>query len=167
MAKQWKCDIEVLGDEAARGSAENGFVPVGRKGLRTAAAPRLLLKYKRRGKGGAPTCSSVKALRSTPAAFAQAWCAMDEMKFDMCGAASVIGTMRALAELKLKMNVVGVVAACENMPSGGAVKPGDIVTSMSGQTIEVLNTDAEGRFFVTRSPIASASSPQLSSISPR
>ena len=70
------------------------------------------------------------------------------MKFDMCGAASVIGTMRALAELKLKINVIGVVAACENMPSGGAVKPGDIVTSMSGQTIEVLNTDAEGRLIL-------------------
>lgn len=70
---------------------------------------------------------------------------MDEMKFDMCGAASVFGVMQAVAELKLKMNVVGVVAAAENMPSGEATKPGDIVTSMSGKTIEVLNTDAEGR----------------------
>ena len=74
--------------------------------------------------------------------------AMDEMKYDMCGAASVLGTMRALAELKLKLNVVGVVAACENMPAGNATKPGDIVTSMSGQTIEVLNTDAEGRLIL-------------------
>ncbi len=70
---------------------------------------------------------------------------MDEMKFDMCGAASVFGAMRAVAELKLPINVVGVVAAAENMPSGEATKPGDVVTSMSGQTIEVLNTDAEGR----------------------
>jgi len=70
---------------------------------------------------------------------------MDEMKFDMCGAASVFGVMKSVAELKLKMNVVGVVAAAENMPSGEATKPGDIVTAMSGQTIEVLNTDAEGR----------------------
>ncbi len=70
---------------------------------------------------------------------------MDEMKFDMCGAASVFGVMQAVAELKLKMNVIGVVAAAENMPSGDATKPGDIVTSMSGKTIEVLNTDAEGR----------------------
>ncbi len=74
--------------------------------------------------------------------------AMDEMKYDMCGAASVLGTMRALAELKLKLNVVGVVAACENMPAGNATKPGDIVTSMSGQTIEILNTDAEGRLIL-------------------
>ena len=70
---------------------------------------------------------------------------MDEMKFDMCGAASVLGTFRALAGLQPKLNVIGLIPACENMPSGKAVKPGDVVTSMSGQTIENLNTDAEGR----------------------
>lgn len=70
---------------------------------------------------------------------------MDEMKFDMCGAASVMGVMTALSHLKPKINVVGVIAATENMPSGKATKPGDVVTSMSGQTIEILNTDAEGR----------------------
>jgi leucyl aminopeptidase len=70
---------------------------------------------------------------------------MDEMKFDMCGAASVFGTMTALLELDLPINVVAIVAAAENMPAGNATKPGDVVTSMSGQTIEVLNTDAEGR----------------------
>ena len=71
--------------------------------------------------------------------------AMDEMKFDMCGAASVFGTIAALAEMKAKVHVIGLVAAAENMPSGSATKPGDVVTSMSGQTIEILNTDAEGR----------------------
>ena len=70
---------------------------------------------------------------------------MDEMKFDMCGAASVLGTMAALGELQPPINVVGVVPACENMPGGRATRPGDIVKSMSGKTIEVLNTDAEGR----------------------
>jgi leucyl aminopeptidase len=70
---------------------------------------------------------------------------MDEMKFDMCGAASVLGTFRALAGIQPKLNVIGLIPACENMPSGKAVKPGDVVTSMSGQTIENLNTDAEGR----------------------
>lgn len=70
---------------------------------------------------------------------------MDEMKFDMCGAASVIGAMNAVAEMGLPINVVGVVAAAENMPSGHATKPGDIVTTLSGQTVEILNTDAEGR----------------------
>jgi leucyl aminopeptidase len=71
--------------------------------------------------------------------------AMDEMKFDMSGGATVLGALRTVAELKLPINVVVIVAACENMPSGGAVKPSDIVTSMSGQTVEILNTDAEGR----------------------
>jgi leucyl aminopeptidase len=73
---------------------------------------------------------------------------MDHMKFDMCGAAAVFGTLRAIVELKAAVNVVGLVAACENMPSGRATKPGDIVKSMSGQTIEVLNTDAEGRLIL-------------------
>ncbi|HSI50952.1 MAG TPA: leucyl aminopeptidase [Ideonella sp.] len=73
---------------------------------------------------------------------------MDEMKFDMCGAASVLGTMRAVAELKPRINVVALIPTCENMPSGLATKPGDVVTSMSGQTIEILNTDAEGRLIL-------------------
>ncbi len=73
---------------------------------------------------------------------------MDEMKFDMGGAASVLGTFRALAALRPKLNVIGLVPTCENMPSGTATKPGDVVTSMSGQTIEVLNTDAEGRLIL-------------------
>lgn len=70
---------------------------------------------------------------------------MDEMKYDMCGAASVLGTMRALCESRLALHVVGTIAAAENMPSGKATRPGDIVTTMSGQTVEILNTDAEGR----------------------
>jgi leucyl aminopeptidase len=70
---------------------------------------------------------------------------MDEMKYDMCGAASVFGTVSAIAEMGLSTHVVAVVAASENMPNGHATKPGDVVTSMSGKTIEVLNTDAEGR----------------------
>lgn len=73
---------------------------------------------------------------------------MDEMKYDMCGAASVLGTMQAIAEMGLKLNVVAVIPSCENMPDGAASKPGDIITSMSGQTIEILNTDAEGRLIL-------------------
>ncbi len=73
---------------------------------------------------------------------------MDEMKYDMCGAASVLGVIATISELNLPINVVGVVPACENMPDGDASKPGDVVTSMSGQTIEVLNTDAEGRLIL-------------------
>ncbi|WP_405118802.1 leucyl aminopeptidase [Pseudomonas leptonychotis] len=70
---------------------------------------------------------------------------MDEMKYDMCGAASVFGTLKAVLEMQLPINLVCVLACAENMPSGGATRPGDIVTSMSGQTVEILNTDAEGR----------------------
>ena len=74
--------------------------------------------------------------------------AMDEMKYDMCGGATVMGVMRALAELKLPLNVVGVIASSENLPDGAANKPGDVVTSMKGLTIEILNTDAEGRLIL-------------------
>lgn len=70
---------------------------------------------------------------------------MDEMKYDMCGAATVYGVMRVVAELRLPLNVIGILAGCENMPGGNAYRPGDILTTMSGQTVEVLNTDAEGR----------------------
>ena len=73
---------------------------------------------------------------------------MDEMKFDMCGAASVLGALRACAELQLPLNVIGLIPAVENMPGSRATRPGDIVTSLSGQTVEILNTDAEGRLIL-------------------
>jgi leucyl aminopeptidase len=109
--------------------------------------PRLIVcEYRGAKKHDAPICLVGKgitfdsggiSLKDPPA--------MDEMKFDMSGGASVLGALRAIAEIKLPINVVAIVAASENMPSGGAVKPADIVTTMSGQTVEVLNTDAEGR----------------------
>ena len=74
--------------------------------------------------------------------------AMDEMKYDMCGAATVLGVFKSLGELKPNINVVGVIPATDNMPAGNAIKPGDVVTSLSGQTIEILNTDAEGRLIL-------------------
>lgn len=73
---------------------------------------------------------------------------MDRMKFDMCGAAGVLGTFRAIAEIAPDLHIIGLIPACENLPSGAATKPGDIVTSLSGQTIEILNTDAEGRLIL-------------------
>jgi leucyl aminopeptidase len=73
---------------------------------------------------------------------------MDEMKFDMSGAGSVLGTIRALAGMEAPVNVVGVIPTCENMPGGHATKPGDVVTTLSGQTVEILNTDAEGRLIL-------------------
>jgi leucyl aminopeptidase len=73
---------------------------------------------------------------------------MDEMKFDMSGAGSVLGAMRALAGMRAPVNVIGILAATENMPGGQATRPGDIVTTLSGQTVEILNTDAEGRLIL-------------------
>ena len=73
---------------------------------------------------------------------------MDEMKYDMCGAASVLGTFKAIATMDLQLNVIGIIPSCENMPDGRATRPGDVLTSMSGLTIEVLNTDAEGRLIL-------------------
>jgi leucyl aminopeptidase len=73
---------------------------------------------------------------------------MDEMKVDMCGAATVLAALDLVARLKLRLNVVGLVPACENMPGSRAIKPGDVVTSASGQTVEILNTDAEGRLIL-------------------
>jgi len=138
-----KLSVKVLGLKAierlkmgsflsvARGSAEEPrFIVFEYKG-KTSAKPHVLV-----GKG---ITFDTGGISLKPGA------AMDEMKFDMCGAASVFGTMKALAASNAKAHVIGLVAAAENMPSGTATKPGDVVTSMSGQTIEVLNTDAEGR----------------------
>jgi len=112
--------------------------------------PRLIVcEYRGAKKNAAPICLIGKgitfdsggiSLKDPPA--------MDEMKFDMSGGAAVLGAMRAVAELELPINLVVIVATCENMPSGGAVKPADIVTTMSGQTVEILNTDAEGRLIL-------------------
>jgi leucyl aminopeptidase len=103
-------------------------------------------EYRGAGKKSAPICLVGKgitfdsggiSLKDPPG--------MDEMKFDMSGAAAVLGALRTAADLALPINVVAIVASCENMPGGRAIKPSDIVTSMSGQTVEILNTDAEGR----------------------
>jgi leucyl aminopeptidase len=109
----------------------------------------IVLEYKGGTRGEAPTALIGKGVTfDTGGISLKPPPAMDEMKFDMSGAASVLGTFKAVATLDLPVNRVGVVPACENMPSGRATKPGDIVTSMSGQTIEVLNTDAEGRLIL-------------------
>jgi len=112
--------------------------------------PRLIVcEYRGAKKNTAPICLVGKgitfdsggiSLKDPPA--------MDEMKFDMSGAATVLGALRTIAELELPINLVVIVASCENMPGGGAVKPADIVTTMSGQTVEILNTDAEGRLIL-------------------
>jgi leucyl aminopeptidase len=111
-------------------------------------APRMIaLEYK--GGKGAPIALVGKGVTfDTGGISLKPGAGMDEMKFDMCGAATVVGVMQAVAELQLPINVVGVIPAVENMPAGNAARPGDVVTSMSGQTIEVLNTDAEGRLIL-------------------
>jgi leucyl aminopeptidase len=109
--------------------------------------PRLIVcEYRGGAKNLAPICLVGKGITfDTGGISLKDPGAMDEMKFDMSGGATVLGTLRTVAELELPINVVVIVAACENMPSGSAIKPSDIVTSMSGQTVEILNTDAEGR----------------------
>ncbi|TQV85671.1 leucyl aminopeptidase [Exilibacterium tricleocarpae] len=109
-------------------------------------AQMIIMEYKGAAKSKAPYVLVGKGITFDSGGISlKPGAAMDEMKFDMCGAASVFGAMRALLDLQPTLNVVAVVVASENMPSGRATKPGDIVTSMSGQTIEILNTDAEGR----------------------
>ena len=116
----------------ARGSHEElRFITLRYQGAAKSAAPVALV-----GKG---ITFDTGGISIKPAA------GMDEMKFDMCGAASVLGVFEALRHLQPAINVVGLIPACENMPGGSATKPGDVVTSLNGQTIEVLNTDAEGR----------------------
>lgn len=109
----------------------------------------IVLKYNGAAKSQAPTVLVGKGITfDTGGISIKPAAEMDEMKYDMCGAASVLGVFRALADLQPAVNVVGLIPTCENMPDGRAVKPGDVVTSMSGQTIEVLNTDAEGRLIL-------------------
>ena len=109
----------------------------------------IVLKYTGAAKTGAPTVLVGKGITfDTGGISIKPAAEMDEMKFDMCGAASVLGVFRALADVQPAINVVGLIPTCENMPDGRAVKPGDVVRSMSGQTIEILNTDAEGRLIL-------------------
>ncbi|TMH04577.1 MAG: leucyl aminopeptidase [Betaproteobacteria bacterium] len=109
----------------------------------------IVLRYEGGAKGEAPVVLVGKGITfDTGGISIKPSAEMDEMKFDMGGAASVLGTMRAVGELKPSLNVIGVIPTCENMPSGRAIKPGDVVTSLSGQTIEILNTDAEGRLIL-------------------
>ncbi len=150
LAREWKLGVEVHDRRAIEKLKMGSFLSVAKGSVQE---PRLIvLKYNggaKTGKGAAPVVLVGKGITFDSGGISlKPGAAMDEMKFDMCGAATVLGTIRAAAELKLKLNLVGVVVACENMPSGHANKPGDIVTSMSGQTIEILNTDAEGRLIL-------------------
>ena len=144
LAKHAKISCEVLGPKEVAKLGMGAFMAVAQgsdEPLRF-----IVLKYTGAAKSVAPTVLVGKGITFDSGGISIKPAAeMDEMKFDMCGAASVLGTFRTLAELKPAINVVGLIASCENLLNGRAVKPGDVVTSMSGQTIEILNTDAEGR----------------------
>ncbi|NNG23749.1 leucyl aminopeptidase [Telluria aromaticivorans] len=147
LAGEFGFDIEVLERKQLEALKMGSFLSVA-KG--SDEAPKfIVLKHMGGSKKDAPVVLVGKGITfDTGGISIKAGPGMDEMKYDMCGAGSVLGTFRAIGEMGLKLNVIGIVAACENMPSGRASKPGDIVTSMNGLTIEILNTDAEGRLIL-------------------
>ncbi|GAB3626313.1 cytosol aminopeptidase [Pandoraea terrae] len=147
LAKEFKLSSEILGPKQIEALKMGAFLSVSRGSVEP---PRfIVLKYQGAAAKNAPIVLVGKGVTfDTGGISLKPGEGMDEMKYDMCGAGSVLGTLRAVAEMGLKLNVIAIVPATENMPSGLATKPGDIVTSMSGQTIEVLNTDAEGRLIL-------------------
>ncbi|CAJ0880005.1 Cytosol aminopeptidase [Ralstonia sp. LMG 32965] len=147
IAKDFKLKVEVLGRKQIEALKMGAFLAV-TKG--SEEPPQfIVLRYEGGPAKQAPVVLVGKGITfDTGGISLKPGEGMDEMKYDMCGAASVLGTLRAVAEMGLKQNVIAVVPTCENMPSGIATKPGDVVTSMSGQTIEILNTDAEGRLIL-------------------
>jgi len=144
LAKHPGIDCKVLGRREIERLGMGAFLAVAQG---AAEPPRfIVLEYKSRKAQGAPVVLVGKGITfDTGGISIKPAPEMDEMKFDMSGAASVLGVFEALSHLQPELHVVGLIPATENMPDGQAVKPGDVVTSMSGQTIEILNTDAEGR----------------------
>jgi leucyl aminopeptidase len=147
IAADYKMDIEVLDRKQLQALKMNSFLSVTNG---TVEPPKFIVLKHMGGKAkDAPIVLVGKGITFDSGGISlKPGAGMDEMKYDMGGAASVLGTLRAIGEMKLKLNVIAVVPTCENMPSGTATRPGDIVTSMSGQTIEILNTDAEGRLIL-------------------
>jgi leucyl aminopeptidase len=147
LGKEFRFEVEVLDREEMEKLGMGSLLSVARGSHQP---PRFIVMHYKGGKGKAkPVVLVGKGITfDTGGISLKPGAEMDEMKFDMCGAASVLGTFKAVAQMALPINLVGVVPASENMPGGGATKPGDIVTSMSGQTIEILNTDAEGRLIL-------------------
>jgi leucyl aminopeptidase len=154
LGRDWKLKVEVLGLKQIEALGMGSFLSVAKGSIEPPAF--IVMQYqgaaggKNAGKNaGAPVVLVGKGITFDSGGISiKPGEAMDEMKYDMCGAASVFGTLRAVAEMGLKLNVVGIVPTCENMPAGNALKPGDIITAMNGTTIEVLNTDAEGRLIL-------------------
>jgi leucyl aminopeptidase len=147
LGKQFGFDVEVLDRKRIEKLGMGSFLAVAQG---SEEPPRfIVMKYHGAAKGKAPIVLVGKGITFDSGGISlKPGAEMDEMKFDMGGAASVLGTMRAIGAIKPRINVVGLIAACENMPSGRAIKPGDVVKSLSGKTIEILNTDAEGRLIL-------------------
>ncbi len=147
LAKAYGFKVEVLEEAEIRKLGMGSFLGVAQGSVEP---PRLIVLQHNKGKKGQKPVALVgKGITfDTGGISLKPGAEMDEMKYDMCGAASVLGTFKAIGEMGLAINAVGIIPTCENMPSGNAIKPGDILTSMSGQTIEILNTDAEGRLIL-------------------
>jgi leucyl aminopeptidase len=147
LAKDWKLKVDVLGLKQIEALKMGSFLSVTRGSVEPPQF--IVLHYQGAAAKAAPVVLVGKGITfDTGGISLKPGDGMDEMKYDMCGAGSVLGTLRAVAEMGLKINVVGIIPTCENMPAGNATKPGDVVTSMKGLTIEVLNTDAEGRLIL-------------------
>jgi leucyl aminopeptidase len=136
--------VNLIGEKQMEELGMHSYLAVGRGSVNESIMS--VIEYQGAAKGKAPIVLVGKGLTFDSGGISlKPGEGMDEMKYDMGGAAGVIGTMRAVAEMQLPINVVAILAGCENMPSSNAYRPGDILTTMSGQTVEVLNTDAEGR----------------------
>jgi leucyl aminopeptidase len=144
LAQELKLEFEMWTRRDLEKSKMGGILGVGQG---SAHEPRLImLRYRGARKAAKPSVVVGKAITfDTGGISIKPSASMEEMKFDKMGGCAVLGIMRAVAMLKLKINVIGIVPAAENMPSGTAYRPGDILTSYSGKTIEIINTDAEGR----------------------
>lgn len=147
LGKQFKLKVQVLERKQIEALRMGSFLSVARGSEEPCKF--IVLEYNGAAKSAKPVVLVGKGITfDTGGISLKPGAEMDEMKYDMCGAASVLGALRAVAQMQLALNVVGLIPATDNMPSGRATKPGDIVTSMSGLTIEVLNTDAEGRLIL-------------------
>jgi len=146
LAREFKLELEVLERKDMEKLGMGALVSVARA---SCEPPKLIVLRYNNAKNKKPLALVGKGITfDTGGISLKPAGEMDEMKFDMSGAASVLGALRALAAMRAPVNIVGVIPACENMPGGAASKPGDVVTTLSGQTVEILNTDAEGRLIL-------------------
>lgn len=147
LGRNGKLKVTVLGEPQMKTLGMGALLAVSQGSLQPAKL--IVMEYRGGAKGTKPQVLVGKGITFDSGGISlKPPAAMDEMKFDMCGAASVFGTLKVITQMGLKLNVIGVVPSAENLPGGSAVKPADIVTTMSGQTVEILNTDAEGRLIL-------------------